>query len=139
MTPIPQRVNVDHVQGSLKTLGDIAQATRDLSCHEFLSPPWRLVTKEYAVPSIHTIRLKVVHRDRESIELGYHLGASRMERSVFVLGCFLNEAKKFRRRGLIKKWILFSSPRHRIASSRRNAPIASTSAVYERVSKLTLT
>ena len=52
MSPIPQGVNVAHVQAIVVTLRDICEATGDLSGHESFTAAWRFMIEEYAIARV---------------------------------------------------------------------------------------
>ena len=59
------------------------------------------MVKKNSVAGIHAICLPVVHRDPVCVELGYPVGAARVEWSSFPLGDFLHQAVELRGGGLV--------------------------------------
>ena len=101
MAPVPQGIEVAHVEAVFQAFVDPCQAPCDLAGHEGFTTPWALVIEQDAVAGIHPIGLAVVHRDPVAVQLGYAVGASRVKRRVFFLGHLLHKAIKLTGAGLI--------------------------------------
>src|SRR5215217_2136634 len=102
MAPIALRVQIADVELVLEAKLDGSSGSRDLPCNEGLTTQGALVIEQNPVRGVKTICLSIIHRNPEGVKLRYAIGAAQVERSSLALWDLLNEAVKFRRRGLIK-------------------------------------
>ena len=102
MAPVPQRIDIAHVETGFEPLRDIRKAPGDLAGDECLAAARALVIEQDAVAGIHVIGLAVVHRDPVGIHLGHRVRRARVERRGLGLRDFLHLAVKLGGRGLVE-------------------------------------
>ena len=101
MAPVPQGIEIAHVEAFLKPFINPRQASCDLAGHEGFTTPGALVVKQDAVAGIHAVGLAIVHRDPVGVQLGHPIGASWIEGSALFLGHLLHEAIELTGAGLV--------------------------------------
>jgi len=67
------------------------------------------VVEQYAVASVHPVRLTIVDGDPVGIEFGNSIGRARIEGCSFRLRCFDNLSIELGRRGLVEADDLFEA------------------------------
>ncbi len=106
VAPVAQGVNVAHVQAVFQAQADVGQAAGDFAGDEGFTPARAFVVEQDAVAGIHAVGLAVIDRDPVGVELGYGVGAARVERRGFFLRGFLHQAVKLAGRGLVEAGFL---------------------------------
>ena len=111
---------------------------RHINVHELPGPlryglaPYSVTGRgEDAITGVHAIGFTIVDRHPVGVELGYRIRTAGVKGCCLPLRNLLHQSVEFGGRCLVKS--------ERIASSRRNVPMPSTSAVYSGDSKLTAT
>ena len=101
MTPIPQGIEVAHIQALVQAGIDARQSPGDLAGYEGFTAARAFMVKKNAVAGIHAIGLAVIHRDPVGIELGHPVGTARIEGRGFLLGDFLHQPVELTGAGLV--------------------------------------
>lgn len=102
MPPVSLRVQVAQIQATLLPKADVCHSPCDFPCNECPSSPRAFVVEQYAVASVHPVRLTVVDCDPVGIELGYSIRRARIEGRSFRLRRFNNLSIELGRRGLVE-------------------------------------
>ena len=111
MSPVTLGVEVAQVQARLLAQRDIRRCARDLAGDERPTSPWTLVVEENAVARVHVVRLAVVLRDPETIELSDTIRAAWVERGRLILDRSLDKTVELRSRRLVEARVLLEATR----------------------------
>lgn len=106
MTPITSRIQIPKIQTMLLAHLNLRRRPRNLPRHKRPAPPRALMVKQNPITRIHPIRLPIIHRNPERIELRSAIRTARVKRRLLRLRRLDDFAVQLRRRGLVEPDVL---------------------------------
>ena len=124
MSPVTLRVEIPEVEALLLAEVDIRDGARDLAGDERAPAAGRLVVEEDAVARVHAVRLAVVDRHPEPVQLRDAVRRARVERRLLRLRRLDDLAVQLRRRRLVEAHHLLEPARpDRVEQAQRAEPV----------------